>query len=661
MKKQLLLSLLFLFLVNKNLWAQTTFTIPDVNFFNAVMTFGNLKNSSGSAPTCSSCVTNYSTRTMNKSCIDNLDIVEMRIPNKQIADLQGIEHFTDLKTLECNNNQLTNLASLPTNLIHLVCFENNITILPPLPNSLTHLLCRANQITSLPPLPNNLKHLDCQVNQLTSLPPLPNSLLELYCGINSLTNLPILPSNLEWFGCHYNQLTNLPTLSNSLIYLRCDNNPLTILPPLPSSLTDLLCYNTYLTCFPDISYITSNLTIQISNTLITCLPNLPVNINVTPLGLPLCTDNYVSPCHLYASYGTETFPPNSPRKVEATVIDMPFTTLPNDPILYERVNFQNQDWAVFGSDIMLCPMNQLNTFQAGTWQGKIPYDASNVYNVDSVMKAINYWNVRAGLMGLHIAFVPKQAGDTQWVKFFDTPNAYASRLGRVIGATEQEVWVDFQGYSGRILHELGHTAGLYHEHQRWDRDNYVNIAMNEVRAEYADNYCKLHDIQATPFDYQSLMHHWCYAFSETPPIDGINIDTSDFKKTIIPLYPLGEGVIMGQRADFTPYDIQDFNQLYPTGIIGGIGPTGSGTYTLELDTAYQNLTGLTVTWSVSSSYIPPNGTAISATQNSTNPLKADVLAPQPTGSTTAARGFVIATIAHPSFGTKSYYKYVFRN
>jgi len=70
-----------------------------------------------------------------------------------------------------------------------------------------------NELTSLPTLPSDLETLECKNNKLSSLPTLPSGLEALYCENNKLTSLPTLPSGLEFLTCENN---NLPEIYDRL-------------------------------------------------------------------------------------------------------------------------------------------------------------------------------------------------------------------------------------------------------------------------------------------------------------------------------------------------------------------------------------------------------------------------------------------------------------
>lgn len=249
-------------------------------------------------------------------------LTSINIENKGIANLNGIQYFDSLRTLDCGNgygtpnpNTLTSLPQLPITLDTLICQNNPLNSLPLLPNSLQNLNCEyTHQLTSLPTLPSSLQYLKCSGNQLTSLPILPNSLVFLECNYNQLTSLPILPDSLEflsclenllislpnlpsvlnWLLCTYNQLSSLPPLPNSLANLACDNNQLTHLPTLPDSLYGLYCTNNQITSLPTIP--NSIQYLFCSNNNITCFPHFPdifqqIDISGNPF---TCLPNYIS-------------------------------------------------------------------------------------------------------------------------------------------------------------------------------------------------------------------------------------------------------------------------------------------------------------------------------------------------------------------------------
>ena len=76
---------------------------------------------------------------------------EIDVENFNISDLTGIEEFTALTSLDCEENQLTSLdVSQNPALTHLDCSENQITSLDLSSNiTLEFLKARENQLTSL--------------------------------------------------------------------------------------------------------------------------------------------------------------------------------------------------------------------------------------------------------------------------------------------------------------------------------------------------------------------------------------------------------------------------------------------------------------------------------------------------------------------------------
>ena len=200
---------------------------------------------------------------------------------RSISSLEGVEYFTSLTNLNCE--------------------ENNLTSLPALPSMLTVLVCSYNSLTSLPILPSTLELLACHGNNLTGIPALPSTLTYLMCGENHIVTLPVLPISLERLRCLSGNLTSLPTLPSKLWQLECGGNLLTSLPPLPDSLKILNCAdNIHLNCIP---YIPAHVYEFIyGNTAITCLPNIVSGAAyIPPIGAyPICYP-YIDSCPSYTS------------------------------------------------------------------------------------------------------------------------------------------------------------------------------------------------------------------------------------------------------------------------------------------------------------------------------------------------------------------------
>ncbi|MBR3101848.1 MAG: leucine-rich repeat domain-containing protein [Muribaculaceae bacterium] len=218
------------------------------------------------------------------SLSSNKALMRLDCYNCSLTEL-NVSGWTSMKDLNCSNNQLITLGTLPSSLENLNCYNNRLTGFSFSINvpanmqtiacgannfrkltlikgsslktlnvmnctSLDELICSDNQLTSLSVSGcTSLQTLKCSNNQLTSLSQLPSSLTTLICSINQLTTLS-LPTTLEYLECNRNNLStlNLQGLA-SLESLYCRENHLlsTLNVQGCSSLSFLDCNNCKLT------------------------------------------------------------------------------------------------------------------------------------------------------------------------------------------------------------------------------------------------------------------------------------------------------------------------------------------------------------------------------------------------------------------------------
>lgn len=105
---------------------------------------------------------------------------------------------------------------------------------------------------------------------------------------------------------------------------------------------------------------------------------------------------------------------------------------------------------------------------------------------------------------------------------------------------------------GTILHELGHVLGNWHEQQRFDRDQYVTIDLDNVPGNARHNFNRTSFAPAGPYDFGSIMHYPANAFA---------LDVS--RPTIIPKPGFeAAGAQMGQRSALSDTDQNMAAALY---------------------------------------------------------------------------------------------------
>ena len=137
------------------------------------------------------------------------EVIKVDVSYNTIQSLKGIEYFSALKKLNCDNNSLTSLDI------------SNLT-------TLEELLCRNNGLTTLDVTKNTaLLSIKCSNNSISSLDLSKNpELLDLVCNNNRLTTLDMSNNPyIEELECYNNQLTSLVLSNNSsLEKLKCYQN-----------------------------------------------------------------------------------------------------------------------------------------------------------------------------------------------------------------------------------------------------------------------------------------------------------------------------------------------------------------------------------------------------------------------------------------------------
>ena len=224
-------------------------------------------------------------------------VTSINCSNKNISNLQGIEFFTALTTLNCSGNKLSSLdVSKNTALKKLSCQNNKLVSLDVSGcTAITEIECFSNQLTTLDVSKNTaLTSLNCNSNQLASLDVSRNAaLVNLYCGSNQLTSLDISNNTaLKELNCQINSITNLSGLSTdlALTLLICDRNQLKTLDvSRNTALTRLYCHTNQFTSL--------NVSRNTALTLLYCYNNQLTTLDLsknTVLESLYCDDNQLS-------------------------------------------------------------------------------------------------------------------------------------------------------------------------------------------------------------------------------------------------------------------------------------------------------------------------------------------------------------------------------
>jgi hypothetical protein len=171
-------------------------------------------------------------------------------------------------------------------------------------------------------------------------------------------------------------------------------------------------------------------------------------------------------------------------------------------------------------------------------------------NQARVAEAIAHWETNTGFR------FPARTTETDFITF-RPGSGCSSQVGR--RGNQQFVNLAPGCDRGRVIHEIGHVVGLWHEQSREDRDLFVRINFANIIPGMEHNFDQHitdgDDVGA--YEFGSIMHY---------PRDAFSVNGND---TITPLAALPPGIVMGQRNALSPGDIAAASVLCPKAVKEG--------------------------------------------------------------------------------------------
>lgn len=151
------------------------------------------------------------------------------------------------------------------------------------------------------------------------------------------------------------------------------------------------------------------------------------------------------------------------------------------------------------------------------WHSRIPYTFEVNFPVSKIEKiecAIKKFNDVAKKNSINLIFETKHPRDSEYVYFIHDQNISRSTIGHrksngLFGDSPNTITIADWAEEKDILHEVMHTLGFAHEHQRIDKRTTAAPFTSDAQTELflIENVCNAIGIPLTPYDRKSILHY----------------------------------------------------------------------------------------------------------------------------------------------------------
>ena len=175
-------------------------------------------------------------------------------------------------------------------------------------------------------------------------------------------------------------------------------------------------------------------------------------------------------------------------------------------------------------------------------------DNVNQANRQAMLQAMAVWEGVARL-----TFKPKGSLDFYYLHIQNSTEN-SSPVGRQRITFKSTINISSWGSTYQMVHELGHTLGLWHEQSRSDRNSYIRInSANILPGREIDFEVRNEALHYGPYDFDSVMHYDQFASSANglPTI------------TVLPPYDVQWQNRIGQLTHLSYWDSLVMSLLYP--------------------------------------------------------------------------------------------------